>query len=225
MKLREFIGNLTRLDFNSKMLFKKKSKDYSPTHNVFQNFEDSSVEVNIEVEKLFCYEIVKKINRLTNLLNTNEAINYESLQDNAMDIVVYSKMLYIYLEGKDFTKKSFIRENYKDNEEGLLLRLKDFTDLTVCKHFKVTFEEYTSTNRYNHLTEARQFSRVLFLEVSKCTLKTVATLYKVDHTTILNSKEVLHSYCKLYPAQAELYAKFKKQIALKWRDIQEGMEA
>ena len=47
----------------------------------------------------YCHEIHKKTKRLVNLVDSEIAPNYESIEDNLLDLINYASYYYEYLKG------------------------------------------------------------------------------------------------------------------------------
>ena len=77
----------------------KKNKDYAENlGNEFGNFESASYISGLSVSKGITYLASIKLSRLFNLLETESAPNYESIEDSIQDAIGYLVILSAYLK-------------------------------------------------------------------------------------------------------------------------------
>jgi hypothetical protein len=75
-----------------KRIAESKNEDYAASDNPFSNFDVTEYVMGLfrnERDKTFIWPIATKIARLSNLLNSGNRPNNESIDDSLLDIVVY----------------------------------------------------------------------------------------------------------------------------------------
>lgn len=83
----------------------KKGNDYASSEDAFSNFRNTASVLKIPVAKVFLSEIVKKVSRITELLEKDAQC--ESINDSVLDIAGYACLLdgYLWLEEKEDGKE------------------------------------------------------------------------------------------------------------------------
>ena len=90
-----------RQDFDDAYsLVKGKSTDYAEQDNKFSNFEQAAIAAGVEVEQVFLVLIGVKLARLTQLMTTEKSPNFESIDDNLLDLINYPGLLRAYRRSK-----------------------------------------------------------------------------------------------------------------------------
>ena len=90
-----------RRDFDDAYsLVKGKSTDYAELENKFSNFEQAAIAAGVAVEQVFLVLIGVKLARLTQLMTTEKSPNFESIDDNLLDLINYPGLLRAYRRSK-----------------------------------------------------------------------------------------------------------------------------
>lgn len=97
MRPEDLSMHLERIDELCNSIIQQKNNDYSgPTRDVFQNFRSCEM-IGVSVERGMLTRMLDKINRVGNLLNNpNPMVESEKIEDTLLDLVNYSKLLYLY---------------------------------------------------------------------------------------------------------------------------------
>ena len=99
-------------------LVKGKSTDYAERENKFSNFEQAAIAAGISVEQVFLVLIGVKVARLTQLMTADKEPNFESIDDNLLDLINYPGLLRAYRRSKRATTMRDIFDAFADEELG-----------------------------------------------------------------------------------------------------------
>ncbi len=71
-------------------------------------------------DKSYCHEIFKKAKRLVNLIQTNSNPNYESVEDNLLDLINYASYYWEFLQKEGSNGATDIRKyGYKNFKQDI----------------------------------------------------------------------------------------------------------